>query len=169
MPDSQPSRMACGEFQQVARLHAPARAFSFLAPGGVEPEAGDDGKGVAGAGIDGDPAPAPGFAPGEQAARWGGGGERAGVVEHEGDGAGAIVADVEKRGVAAAPAVGLSHDAVHGPDRVFHHGGGVLRGVRDFSTEHGDVAGDGGVFRFAGCRADEEAEEGEENAAHGAG
>src|SRR4051794_14646792 len=106
-----PGRVARDEAFVVAQFFVPAGTgfFAFVAAG-VEAVAGDRHVGVAGVGVDGDPAAFAFFAPVLHRA----GGKRAfeepAAVEGEGDRAGAVVAGRGEVGVAAAPDVGLGAD-----------------------------------------------------------
>jgi very-short-patch-repair endonuclease len=100
-----------------------------LVAGGVEAEPGDRHVGVAGVGVDGDPAAFAFFAPALERA----GGKRAfekvAAVEGEGDGARTVVAGGGEAGMAAAPDVGLGADFVRRGDDRLDAGRG--RGGRD--------------------------------------
>ena len=99
-----------------AAIGVPAGAFGAVEAGGVEAEAGDYGEGVAGTGVNGDPAAAAALAEAEEIGGLEGGAEDAGVVKGIGDGAGAIVAGIGEGAVAAAPFVGFAAEGVGGPD-----------------------------------------------------
>ena len=137
--------MAGDEFSEVAEFGTPAGAFAFHAAGGVEAQAGDDREDMAGSRIDRDPAAPPGFSPAEQTFRGGRRIQHSGVVQQEGDGAGAIVTDIEERRVSAAPAIRFSYDRICRPNRVLHRGGCVLGRVGDAVLQDRHIAGDGGV------------------------
>src|SRR5581483_9456516 len=89
----------------IAGIGMPAGALGAVIAGGIQPQAGDDGEGVAGAGVNGDPVSATALAVAQEVRGLGGRGEDAGSVQGEGNGAGAIVAVVGKGAVAAAPLV----------------------------------------------------------------
>src|SRR5262249_16758309 len=84
----------------------------------VPPEAGNDGVGVTGIGVDGDPAP---FAP-QSPALQGSRGQRAfeelAAAQHVADRTGAVIALVPEAGVAASVDIGLVADPVGVFDRV---------------------------------------------------
>ena len=84
----------------------PARALAACVARRVEAQAGDHDVGVAGVRVDRQPLAAARLAPAHQLARGGGGAEQAGAGERVADRAGAVVAVVAERAVAAAPLVG---------------------------------------------------------------
>src|SRR4051794_28426850 len=125
-----------------ARVGAPVRrlpAGAALGAARVEAQPGYDHEGVAGVGVDRDPAARPRLAVAHEAAR----GERAveqpGARQRERDGARAVVARVLPGAVPAAPLVGLGGDLVAGGDHRGHdvgrlergHGGSVRARLRD--------------------------------------
>src|ERR1700761_1729039 len=107
---------------------ARARFVDAFVARGVEAEPGDRHVGMAGVGVDGDPAAFAFFSP---ALEWAGGEgafEKFAAVEGEGDRTRAVVAGRGEGGVAAAPDVGLGADLVRrGDDRLDPERGGSGR------------------------------------------
>src|SRR5215469_3515391 len=106
-----PSWVAGDEAFVGEQFLVPAGAgFAGYVTGGVPAEAGDHGVGVAGVGVDGDPAAFAGEPPLLHRAGGEGAFEEFAAVEGEADRAGAVVAAVPPAGVATAPDVRFGAD-----------------------------------------------------------
>lgn len=137
----------------MARLEAarrangclPARrsAIARLIPGGgVEPQAGDDRKSVAIAGINRDSFPATTIPETGQLLGIHRHPKQTGRGQRVGNRPGTIVAAIEKRSVTAAPAIRLGTQHVGGPERPFHRQRRPRRDVDDAAFQTGGRARD---------------------------
>src|ERR1700680_45043 len=120
--------MTRGEAVCIATIHVPTGAdiATVTQVGGVEAQAGNDGKSVTAARIDGDPPAATAFAITEKITRGQRHLEKIGMMQREGNGPGAVVAVIVERAVAAAPDVRFATESVRRPDGGLH----VRRGIR---------------------------------------
>src|SRR6201996_8845108 len=127
---------------------------AFVA-GGVEAVSGDRHVGMAGVGVDGDPATFAFFTPALERA----GGKRAGkepaAVEGEGDGAGAVVAARGEAGVAPAVDEGLEADPVGGGDPGLDFGRGARGRAQCAGSEQARLRGGSAEVVFGGGQATE--------------
>src|SRR3954468_6086245 len=105
---------------RVATIIVPARTdvAATAQIGGVEAQPGDDGKGVAGPGINRHPPAASAFAEAHQVARRQGRIQNSSAVKRKRDRPRTIVAAIVKRPVSAAPDVRFAAQPVRRPDRV---------------------------------------------------
>ena len=99
--------MTRGEAVCVPPINVPTGAdiATVTQVGRVESQAGDDGKGVTAACVDGDPPAATAFAITEKITRWQRRLEKIGMMQREGNAPRAVVAVIVERAVAAAPDV----------------------------------------------------------------
>src|ERR1700742_3980954 len=122
---------------------------------GVEAEPGDRHVGVAGVGVDGDPAAFAFFAPALQRARGEGAEEELAAVEGVGDRARAVVAAGAEARVAAAVDVGLEADLVRRGDHGLDPGRRFGRRDQFAAGEHLGARGRRAEIRFGGTEATE--------------
>src|SRR5437660_3380880 len=120
--------MTCFKAVCVATINVPARTdvAAVTQVSRVEAQAGDDGKGVTAARIDGDPPAATAFAIMEKITRWQRRLEKVGMMQREGNGPRAVVTVIVERAVAAAPEVRFATESVRRPNGGLH----VRRGIR---------------------------------------
>lgn len=162
--------MAGDEAAWATVVKPPARPFiAPAAAGGVQAHAADDGKGVAIARIDGNPAAGPWLPEILHALGSRGLTEHASVVEEKGNRARAIVATIVKRAMSPAPHVGPPDEVVGRPDCFLHGERGVRRGDAFAPAHHGAVTLDhrSGLWRMFDRRLGKADKDGAKNYAAG--
>src|SRR5450432_1358119 len=118
-----PVRMTRLKSARRAQRQLPAGCVAIApsVPGrGIESQAGDDGEGMTIAGVDRDPFSLAAVAKTSQLVGTERGPEQARGSQRIGNRSGTIVAEVEKRRMAAAPAIRLGAQLVGRPDRAFY-------------------------------------------------
>src|SRR5947208_15349731 len=102
--------MTRGEAVCVPPINVPTGAdiATVTQVGRVESQAGDDGKGVTAACVDGDPPAATAFAITEKITRWQRRLEKIGMMQREGNGPRAVVAIIVERALPPAQAYGFT-------------------------------------------------------------
>src|ERR1700731_2276507 len=135
--------MTRGEAVCVAPINVPTGAdiATVTQVGRVESQAGDDGKGVTVARVDGDPPAATAFAITEKITRWQRRLKKIGMMQREGNGPRAVVAVIVERAVAAAPDVRFAMEGVRRPDGGLHVHRGIRWCVSDSIAQDSAVAG----------------------------
>src|SRR6202022_1534204 len=150
--------MTRGEAVCVPPINVPTGAdiATVTQVGRVESQAGDDGKGVTAARVDGDPPAATAFAITEKITRWQRRLEKIGTMQREGNGPRAVVAVIVERAVAAAPDVRLATETVRRPDGGLHVRRGIRWRVGDSIAQNSAAAGNnrmsaGSCFHLRNC------------------